>query len=87
MVEFATGAGICFVVCVLGLSRTVRCLAGHCISSLLLGFVVLVAYWRLYVEFMSGRWWRPDVALQRLLRPAELHGTKAVDEVKHSFDT
>jgi pimeloyl-ACP methyl ester carboxylesterase len=89
MVEFATGAGICFVVCVLGLSRTVRCLAGHCISSLLLGFVVLVAYWRLYVEFMSGRWWRPDVALQRLLRPAELHSTKAVpvDEVKHSFDT
>ncbi len=40
---------------------------------------------------MSGRWWRPDMALQRLLRPAELHATKAaavpVEEVKHSFDT
>jgi len=88
MVDLAMGAGLCLVACVCAFSRTARCLVGHGISSLLLGFVVLVAYWRLYVEFVHGRWWRPDVALQRLLRPElQESAPKAAEPVKHSLDT
>jgi pimeloyl-ACP methyl ester carboxylesterase len=65
---------------------------GHSISSLLLGLVVLVAYWRLYAEYVSGKWWRPDRALHRLLRPeapsdAKIAASNQADAIKHSLDT
>ncbi len=67
LITISTWLAILVFLCAIVIYFKCKSFIGHCISSLLLGLVVLVAYYQVYIAKV-GRWWRLDKAMKLTLQ-------------------